>query len=119
VGAAAESDALVLFGATGDLAYRKIFPSIQALIRRNGLDVPIIAVGKAEWGLERLRERLAEAAGQGPPWVVYHRGAFGIEPVTYVLHRSAIAAAEHAVQMVRRVHDEGAPVDESGNDDGS
>src|SRR5512143_285295 len=52
------SDALVLFGATGDLAYRKIFPAVQALIQRQNLAVPVIAVGKASWGIERLRERI-------------------------------------------------------------
>ena len=45
------SDALVLFGATGDLAYRKIFPAIQALIRRQNLAVPVVAIGKATWGI--------------------------------------------------------------------
>jgi glucose-6-phosphate 1-dehydrogenase len=52
------SDALVLFGATGDLAYRKIFPAVQALIRHQNLSMPIIAVGKASWGIDRLRERI-------------------------------------------------------------
>src|SRR5512144_3271747 len=52
------SDALVLFGATGDLAYRKIFPAVQALIARQNLAVPVIAVGKASWGIERLKERI-------------------------------------------------------------
>src|SRR5262245_4824629 len=56
--AGSESDALVLFGATGDLAYRKIFPAVQALIRRQKLSVPVIAVGKASWGIDRLRERI-------------------------------------------------------------
>lgn len=55
---AAAADALVLFGATGDLAYRKIFPAVEALIDREGLDVPIIAVGKGEGGIERLRQRV-------------------------------------------------------------
>ena len=53
------SDALVLFGATGDLAYRKIFPAVQALIRRRNLAVPVVAIGKATWGIDRLRERIA------------------------------------------------------------
>jgi glucose-6-phosphate 1-dehydrogenase len=58
------SDALVLFGATGDLAYRKIFPAVQALIRRGSLSAPIIAVGKAEWGLEGLRKRVAQSLAE-------------------------------------------------------
>ena len=41
------SDALVFFGATGDLAYKKIFPALQAMVKRGHLNVPIIGVGKA------------------------------------------------------------------------
>lgn len=60
------SDALVFFGATGDLAYKKIFPALQALIRRGELDMPIIGMGRAGWSLEKLRERARESlAAQG------------------------------------------------------
>ena len=51
------SDALVFFGATGDLAYKKIFPSLQAMVKRGNLDVPVIGVAKAGWNLEELRSR--------------------------------------------------------------
>jgi len=51
------SDALVFFGATGDLAYKKIFPSLHAMVKRGHLDVPVIGVAKAGWNLEQLRER--------------------------------------------------------------
>jgi glucose-6-phosphate 1-dehydrogenase len=51
------SDALVFFGATGDLAYKKIFPALQAMIKRGHLDVPVIGVAKASWNLEQLRAR--------------------------------------------------------------
>jgi len=51
------SDALVFFGATGDLAYKKIFPALQAMIKRGHLDVPVIGVAKAGWTLEQLRGR--------------------------------------------------------------
>ncbi len=51
------SDALVFFGATGDLAYKQIFPALQALVKRHGLDIPIIGVAKSGWDLEKLRER--------------------------------------------------------------
>jgi glucose-6-phosphate 1-dehydrogenase len=51
------SDAFVFFGATGDLAYKQIFPALQAMIRRGHLDVPVIGVAKAGWGIEQLRER--------------------------------------------------------------
>lgn len=51
------SDAFVFFGATGDLAWKKIFPALQAMIRRDGMDIPIIGVARAGWTLEQLRER--------------------------------------------------------------
>jgi len=46
------SDALVFFGATGDLAYKKIFPSLQAMIKHGHLDVPVIGVAKAGWNID-------------------------------------------------------------------
>jgi len=51
------SDALVFFGATGDLAYKKIFPALQAMIKRGHLDAPVIGVAKAGWNLDQLRAR--------------------------------------------------------------
>ena len=54
------SDALVFFGATGDLAYKKIFPSLQAMVKRGTLDVPVIGVAKAGWTLDQLRARAGE-----------------------------------------------------------
>jgi glucose-6-phosphate 1-dehydrogenase len=51
------SDALVFFGATGDLAYKKIFPALQAMIKRDELAIPIIGMARAGWNLEKLRER--------------------------------------------------------------
>jgi glucose-6-phosphate 1-dehydrogenase len=55
--ATAHSDAFVFFGATGDLAYKKIFPALQAMIRRGHLDTPIIGVAKRDWTSEQLRDR--------------------------------------------------------------
>src|SRR5712671_6442158 len=54
---ATPSDALVFFGATGDLAYKKIFPSLQAMLKRGHLTVPVIGVAKAGWNLDQLRAR--------------------------------------------------------------
>jgi glucose-6-phosphate 1-dehydrogenase len=54
---ALHSDALVFFGATGDLAYKKIFPALQAMVKRGHLNVPVIGVAKAGWDLDQLRER--------------------------------------------------------------
>lgn len=55
------SDALVFFGATGDLAYKKIFPSLQTMIKRGHLDVPVIGVAKAGWNIDQLRARARES----------------------------------------------------------
>src|SRR6202789_2933026 len=58
---AAHSDALVFFGATGDLAYKKIFPSLQAMIKRGHLDVPVIGVAKAGWSLDQFKARAKDS----------------------------------------------------------
>jgi len=55
------SDALVFLGATGDLAYKKIFPALQAMLKRGNLDIPIIGVAKAGWNLDQLRARARES----------------------------------------------------------
>ena len=56
-----QADALVFFGATGDLAYKKIFPALQAMARRGHLDVPVIGVARSGWNLERLRKRAQDS----------------------------------------------------------
>ena len=56
-----ESDAFVFFGATGDLAYKQIFPSLLGLVRDEGLNVPIIGVAKAGWNLDQLKTRAADS----------------------------------------------------------
>lgn len=55
------SDALVFFGATGDLACKKIFPSLQAMLKRGHLNVPIIGVAKAGWNLDQLKARAKDS----------------------------------------------------------
>ncbi len=52
------SDVLVLFGATGDLAFRKIFPALQGLARRGLFDIPLICVARSGWDVERMRARI-------------------------------------------------------------
>jgi len=59
--APARSDAFVFFGATGDLAFKKIFPALQAMVRRGHLDAPIIGVARQNWSLEKLRDRARES----------------------------------------------------------
>jgi len=70
----ARSDALVFFGATGDLAYKKIFPSLQAMIKRGHLDAPVIGVAKAGWGLEQLKARAKDSLEK-------HAG--GVDPAAF------------------------------------
>lgn len=55
------SDALVFFGATGDLAYKKIFPALQAMTKRGELTVPVIGVAKAGWNLDQLKARAQDS----------------------------------------------------------
>jgi glucose-6-phosphate 1-dehydrogenase len=53
---AAPSDVLVIFGATGDLAHKMIFPALYAMVKRGALNVPVIGVGRSRWGTKELRE---------------------------------------------------------------
>lgn len=55
------SDALVVFGASGDLAFKKIFPALQALVNRGRLNVPVIGVARTDWTLEQFRARARES----------------------------------------------------------
>ena len=55
------SDAIVFFGATGDLAYKQIFPALQGLVSDEGLEVPIIGVAKAGWSLDQLKTRAKDS----------------------------------------------------------
>jgi len=55
------SDALVFFGATGDLAYKQIFPALQAMVKRGHLNVPVIGVAKAGWNLDQLKARAKDS----------------------------------------------------------
>jgi glucose-6-phosphate 1-dehydrogenase len=56
-----QSDALVFFGATGDLAYKQIFPSLQGMMKRGHLHVPVIGVAKAGWNLDQLKARVKDS----------------------------------------------------------
>src|SRR5271168_978779 len=56
-----ESDAFVFFGATGDLAYKQIFPALYAMVSRGGLDIPIIGMARAGWTLDKLKSRARDS----------------------------------------------------------
>lgn len=60
-GKSTHSDTLVFFGATGDLAYKKIFPALQAMIKRGTLNVPVIGVAKAGWNLDQFKARAKDS----------------------------------------------------------
>jgi glucose-6-phosphate 1-dehydrogenase len=61
IGGASAADALVFFGATGDLAYKQIFPALASMIGRGHLDMPVIGVAKSGWGLGDLRKRARDS----------------------------------------------------------
>ena len=100
------SDALVFFGATGDLAYKKIFPSLQGMVKRGTLTVPVIGVAKSGWTLEQLRERarasvteygggVDEAAfGKLLSLLQYLDGDYG-DPATFATLRKMLGKAQH------------------------
>src|SRR6202795_2562330 len=58
---APQSDALVFFGATGDLAYKKIFPALQSMVRRGHLNVPVVGVARAGWSLDQFKARARDS----------------------------------------------------------
>lgn len=98
------SDALVLFGATGDLAYEQIFPALQAMTRRGHLDVPVIGVSKPDWTVEQLRARAREsiAAHGGVDPEAFGRLAARLryvagdyqEPATFAALREALGSTQ-------------------------
>lgn len=59
--ATSRSDALVLFGVTGDLAHKMIFPALYAMAKRGDLKVPVIGVALSNWSIERLRKRVTDS----------------------------------------------------------
>jgi glucose-6-phosphate 1-dehydrogenase len=70
---ATKSDALVIFGISGDLAYKKIFPTLQALVRTNRLNVPVVGVSRSEWSTDQLVERARKSIDEHG----------GIDPVAF------------------------------------
>jgi glucose-6-phosphate 1-dehydrogenase len=73
VGMTQLSDALVFFGATGDLAFKQIFPALLALVERHGLNIPIVGVAKAGWNLDQFKQRALDSVKASGP---YNEAAF-------------------------------------------
>ena len=104
------SDAFVFFGATGDLAFKKIFPALQALTSRGELDVPIVGMARSHWTLEKLRERaresLEQSGGVDPAafgrlcaHLRYVGGDYG-DPATYQRLREALGGARRPLHYL-------------------
>jgi glucose-6-phosphate 1-dehydrogenase len=102
---AVRSDAFVFFGATGDLAYKKIFPALQRMIRLGRLTVPVIGVAKAGWDLGQLRERARDSLQKHGgvdnqafatlcSLLRYVDGDYA-DPATFEALRRELGAAEH------------------------
>jgi glucose-6-phosphate 1-dehydrogenase len=102
---ASSSDALVFFGATGDLAYKKIFPALQGMVRRGHLSVPVIGVAKAGWNLDQLKARARDSVekhgGLDPAAFAklstllrYVDGDYQ-QPATFAAMRKELGSAQH------------------------
>ena len=103
---APRSDAIVVLGVTGDLAYRKIFPSLYKLTSRHRLDVPVIGVARAGWDVGRLQQRCREGVAafvkDADPHAVerlagllrYVDGDYN-DPATFTSLRRALDGAKH------------------------
>ncbi len=102
---APRSDALVFYGASGDLAYKKIFPALHAMAKRGQLDFPVIGVARSPWGDDELRERARrsiEEHGGGADDAAFAELAKRLryiagdyrDPATYVAIREALDGAQ-------------------------
>lgn len=105
-----QADALVFFGATGDLAYKQIFPALQALVKRHHFDRPIIGVAKSGWNLDQLKARarssleahggVDEAAfAQLTALLHYVDGDYG-DATTYTQLRQTLGAAQQPLHYL-------------------
>jgi glucose-6-phosphate 1-dehydrogenase len=104
------SDALVFFGATGDLAYKQIFPSLQKLAKRGKLAGPVIGVAKAGWTLDQFKQRAQDSVEKhggvdpvGFPILLsklrYVDGDYK-DPQTFLNVRKELGAAKHPIHYL-------------------
>jgi glucose-6-phosphate 1-dehydrogenase len=104
------SDALVLFGATGDLAYKKIFPALQALVRSGDLAMPVIGIARGGGSLDTLRARVRDslehnggvdedAFARLSTQLAYVEGDYR-DPSTYERLRRALGASAHPLHYL-------------------
>ena len=106
----AAPDALVLFGATGDLAKKKIYPALQGLVRRGRLDVPVVGIARAGWDVDGMRRHVhesleqsgsfdAEAAGQLARQMRYVDSDY-TDPATFEKLRKALGDAKRPLHYL-------------------
>jgi glucose-6-phosphate 1-dehydrogenase len=107
---APRSDAFVFFGATGDLAFKKIFPALNAMVKRDGMDLPIIGIARAGWNLDKLRERARASIEQSGEFdaatfaklaaqLVYVDGDYR-EAATYTSLKRALGSAARPIHYL-------------------
>jgi glucose-6-phosphate 1-dehydrogenase len=91
------SDAFVFFGATGDLAYKKIFPALSSMIQRDGMDLPVIGVARAGWNVEKLRSRARES--------IEHSGRFDADTFAKLSSRLVYVDGDYSKpETYQRLH---------------
>jgi glucose-6-phosphate 1-dehydrogenase len=104
------SDALVFFGATGDLAYKKIFSALQNLARRGKLEMPVIGIAKSGWNLQQLQERAKNSVdnyggldAEGFPKLIsklkYIDGDYS-DPATFAKLRQELGPSQHPLHYL-------------------
>ena len=104
------SDALVVFGASGDLAYKKIFPALGAMARRGRLDVPVVGVARSDWTVEQFRARARESIEKHGRFdeasfarlrdrLAYVRGEYG-DPATMEALKRALGDAKRPLHYL-------------------
>jgi glucose-6-phosphate 1-dehydrogenase len=105
-----ESDAFVFFGATGDLAYKKVFPALYAMVRRGELNVPIIGMARAGWTLDKLEQRARESIGHGGDFdaacfaklaaLLRYVGGDYTDPATFAKLKRALGSATRPIHYL-------------------
>jgi len=104
------SDALIFFGATGDLAHKKIFPALQKLAKRGKLEIPVIGVAKSGWNLQQLQERAKDSVenyggvdAEGFPKLIsklrYIDGDYS-DPATFTKLRLELGSSQHPLHYL-------------------
>jgi glucose-6-phosphate 1-dehydrogenase len=107
---AVQSDAFVFFGATGDLAYKKIFPALYAMVHRGGLDIPIIGMAREGWTLDKLKQRARQSVEQSGDFEagcfeklaaqLRYVGGDYTDPATFTRLKQALGAATRPIHYL-------------------